>query len=102
MCRTINQNTKHSQLVRHWEQVLSNCWCIREENLLQVLLWKMVHFAPFIVKNSQKLTPGFCTIIFLLYSGLLLSTKFSKLYYNVLVNKNIAYSIRVVHSTFRT
>jgi hypothetical protein len=33
----------------------------------------------FLVKTFTKMTSGFCTIIFSLYSGLLSSTKFSKL-----------------------
>jgi len=31
---------------------------IREENLLQTVLWKTVHFAPFLVENSKKISPG--------------------------------------------
>jgi hypothetical protein len=45
--------------------------CIREENLLQVVLSKMVHFATFLVKIFTKIDPRFqynnffpCTVDF--------------------------------------
>jgi hypothetical protein len=33
--------------------------CIREEKLLQLLLWKMVHFALFLVKISINFRPSY-------------------------------------------
>jgi hypothetical protein len=38
--------------------------CIREEKLLQLLLWKMVHFALFLVKISINFRPGYSTKFF--------------------------------------
>jgi hypothetical protein len=38
--------------------------CIREENLLQMVLWKMVHFALFLVKISINFSPGYSTVFF--------------------------------------
>jgi hypothetical protein len=37
---------------------------IREENLLQMVLWKMVHFALFLVKISINFSPGYSTVFF--------------------------------------
>jgi hypothetical protein len=37
---------------------------IREENLLQMALWKMVHFALFLVKISINFSPGYSTVFF--------------------------------------
>jgi hypothetical protein len=43
----------------------TNCWCcIREENLLQMVLWKTVHFALFLVKISINFSPGYSTVFF--------------------------------------
>jgi hypothetical protein len=36
--------------------------CIREEKLLQSFLWKMVHFALFLVKISINFRPGYSTL----------------------------------------
>jgi hypothetical protein len=53
---------------------------IREENLLQVVLWKKVYFAPFLVKIfTKELTLGFCSIIFFFVQWTSLLYKFSKL-----------------------
>jgi hypothetical protein len=37
---------------------------IREENLLQMVLWKMVHFALFLVKISINFSPSYSTVFF--------------------------------------
>jgi hypothetical protein len=74
---------------------------IREENLLQMVLWKMVHFALFLVKISINFSPSYSTVFFH-HSVHLYFTKISKFLYNVLTNKKIAYSMRVVHSTVGT
>jgi hypothetical protein len=37
---------------------------IREEKLLQLVLWKMVHFALFLVKISINLSPSYSTVFF--------------------------------------
>jgi hypothetical protein len=37
---------------------------IREEKLLQSFLWKMVHFALFLVKISINFRPGYSTLFF--------------------------------------
>ena len=37
---------------------------IREENLLQLVLWKMVHFALFLVKISINFSPSYSTVFF--------------------------------------
>jgi hypothetical protein len=37
---------------------------IREENLLQMVLWKTVHFALFLVKISINFSPGYSTVFF--------------------------------------
>jgi hypothetical protein len=37
---------------------------IREEKLLQLLLWKMVHFAMFLVKISINFRPGYSPLFF--------------------------------------
>jgi hypothetical protein len=37
---------------------------IREENLLQMVLWKMVHFALFLVKFSINFSPSYSTVFF--------------------------------------
>jgi hypothetical protein len=37
---------------------------IREENLLQMVLWKTVHFALFLVKISINFIPGYSTVFF--------------------------------------
>jgi hypothetical protein len=37
---------------------------IREEKLLQLLLWKMVHFALFLVKISINFRPSYSTVFF--------------------------------------
>ena len=39
-------------------------WSIREEKLLQLLLWKMVHFALFLVKISINFSPSYSTVFF--------------------------------------
>jgi hypothetical protein len=38
---------------------------IREENLLQMVLWKMVHFALFLVKISINFSPSYGTVFFI-------------------------------------
>jgi hypothetical protein len=53
---------------------------IREENLLQMVLWKMVHFALFLVKFSINFSPSYSTVFFH-HSVHLYFTKISKLYY---------------------
>jgi hypothetical protein len=40
------------------------CNFIREENLLQMVLWKTVHFALFLVKISINFSPGYSTVFF--------------------------------------
>jgi hypothetical protein len=81
---------------------------IREENLLQMVLWKTVHFALFLVKISINFSPGYSKFFFItVYVSTLQKfqnfiTKISKFLYNVLTNKKIAYSMRVVHSTVGT
>ncbi len=57
--------------------------------IIEFVLWKMVHFALFLVIISINFSPSFQNF----------STKISKFLYNVLTNKKIAYSMRVVHST---
>jgi hypothetical protein len=37
---------------------------IREENLLQMVLWKTVHFALFLVKISINFSTGYSTVFF--------------------------------------
>jgi hypothetical protein len=37
---------------------------IREEKLLQLVLWKMVHFALFLVKISINFSPSYSTVFF--------------------------------------
>jgi hypothetical protein len=37
---------------------------IREEKLLQSFLWKMVHFAQFLVKISINFRPGYSILLF--------------------------------------
>jgi hypothetical protein len=51
--------------------------CIREENLLQLVLWKMVHFALFLVKISINFSPSYSTVFFH-HSVHLYCTKISK------------------------
>jgi hypothetical protein len=76
---------------------------------LQLVLWKMVHFALFLVKISINFSPSYSTVFFpiTVYVSTVqkfqnFSTKISKFLYNVLTNKKIAYSMRVVHSTVGT
>jgi hypothetical protein len=54
--------------------------CIRKENLLQMVLWKMVHFALFLVKISINFSPSYSTVFFH-HSVHLYFTKISKFYY---------------------
>jgi hypothetical protein len=56
---------------------------IREEKLLQLLLWKMVHFALFLEKISINFSPSYSTVFFFHHSVCLYSTKISKLYSTV-------------------
>jgi hypothetical protein len=65
---------------------------------LQLLLWKIVHFALFLVKISINFSPSYSTVFFPSQCTSLLYKNF-KILYNVLTNKKIAYSMRVVHST---
>jgi hypothetical protein len=37
---------------------------IREENLLQMVLWKTVHFALFLVKIPINFSPSYSTVFF--------------------------------------
>jgi hypothetical protein len=77
---------------------------------LQLVLWKMVHFALFLVKISINFSPSYSTVFFFsitVYVSTVqkfqnFSTKISKFLYNVLTNKKIAYSMKVVHSTVGT
>ena len=48
----------------YYRQEYSNSNNIREENLLQMVLWKMVHFALFLVKISINFSPGYSTVFF--------------------------------------
>jgi hypothetical protein len=68
---------------------------------LQLVLWKMVHFALFLVKISINFSPSYSSVFFH-HSVRLYCTKISKFLYNVLTNKKIAYSMRVVHSIVGT
>jgi hypothetical protein len=52
---------------------------IREENLLQMVLWKTVHFALFLVKISINFSPGYSC--FFHHSVRLYFTIISKFYY---------------------
>jgi hypothetical protein len=52
---------------------------IREEKLLQSFLWKMVHFALFLVKIFITFRPGYSTLFFFHHSVCLYFTKISKL-----------------------
>jgi hypothetical protein len=52
---------------------------IREEKLLQSFLWKMVHFALFLVKISINFRPGYSTLFFFPITVRLYFTKISKL-----------------------
>jgi hypothetical protein len=54
---------------------------------LQLVLWKMVHFALFLVKISINFSPSYSTVIFFHHSVRLYCTKISKFLYNVLTNK---------------
>jgi hypothetical protein len=54
---------------------------IREGNLLQMVLWKMVHFALFLVKISINFSPSYSTVFFFHHSVRLYFTKISKFYY---------------------
>jgi hypothetical protein len=54
---------------------------IREENLLQMVLWKTVHFALFLVKISINFSPGYSTVFFFHHSVHLYFTIISKFYY---------------------
>jgi hypothetical protein len=54
---------------------------IREENLLQMMLWKTVHFALFLVKISINFSPGYSTVFFFYHSVHLYFTIISKFYY---------------------
>jgi hypothetical protein len=60
---------------------LNNLLCIREENLLQMVLWKTVHFALFLVKISINFSLGYSTVFFFHHSVRLYFTKISKFYY---------------------
>jgi hypothetical protein len=51
---------------------------IREEKLLQLVLWKMVHFALFLVKISINFSPSYSTVFFSHHSVRLYCTKISK------------------------
>jgi hypothetical protein len=51
---------------------------IREENLLQLVLWEMVHFALFLVKISINFSPSYSTVFFFHHSVRLYCTKISK------------------------
>jgi hypothetical protein len=44
---------------------------IREEKLLQLLLWKMVHFALFLVKISMNFSTGYSTVFSAQWTSLL-------------------------------
>jgi hypothetical protein len=44
-----------------WSQIQAY---IREEKLLQLVLWKMVHFAQFLVKISISFSPSYSTVFF--------------------------------------
>jgi hypothetical protein len=73
---------------------MKEAWNIREENLLQMVLWKMVHFALFLVKISINFSPSYSTVFFpiTVYVSTLQKfqnfiTKISKFLYSVLTNK---------------
>jgi hypothetical protein len=45
-------------------KMTNDIFFIREENLLQMVLWKTVHFALFLVKISINFSPGYSTVFF--------------------------------------
>jgi hypothetical protein len=52
--------------------------CIREEKLWQLLLWKMVHFALFLVKISINFSPSYSTDFFSITVDVSTLQKFQK------------------------
>jgi hypothetical protein len=52
------------RIVGHQGPLLWHDKDIREENLLQMVLWKMVHFALFLVKIFINFSPGYSTVFF--------------------------------------
>jgi hypothetical protein len=67
---TTNAGVLHTNMkanVPGWGEVQFNPAAmtnIMEENLLQMVLWKMVHFALFLVKISINFSPGYSTVFF--------------------------------------
>jgi hypothetical protein len=53
---------------------------IREEKLLQLLLWKMVHFALFFVKISINFSPSYSTVFFSITTDISTIQKFSRMF----------------------
>jgi hypothetical protein len=51
-------------ICEHLYMLSLHIWVIREENLLQMVLWKTVHFALFLVKISINFSPGYSTVFF--------------------------------------
>jgi hypothetical protein len=49
---------------------------IREEKLLQLFLWEMVHFALFLVKISINFRPRYSTVLFPIKVGVPTLQKF--------------------------
>jgi hypothetical protein len=67
---TIKQTLRKDKMPSHTNFLLfarahAHDWDnIREENLLQMVLWKMVHFALFLVKISINFSPSYSTVFF--------------------------------------
>jgi hypothetical protein len=68
---------------------------------MQLLLWKMVHFALFLVKISINFSPSYSTVFFSSQWTSLLYINFQTLV-QCFNEWKIAYSMRVVHSTVGT
>ena len=54
-----------------------------EEKLFQLLLWKVVHFAPFLVKISINFSPSYSTVFFPSQWTLLLYKNFKTLVHHI-------------------
>jgi hypothetical protein len=76
---SMSMKLKHGDLIQaiHWIVYK----LIREENLLQMVLWKMVHFALFLVKISINFSPSYSTVFFPSQCTSLLYKNFKIFYY---------------------